>query len=121
MSKYQIWDKASAIYTPSGAVFTPAQWIDRYGWINNPAAVPVVAGGLINGAFSGELSQMVDMYTNMGCDFSNCATNQDKLDAIEAFENRPVEASNEPTVEERTAAALEFLAVNSLPDATETN
>ena len=37
------------------------------------------------------------------------------LAAIERFEDSPPH-SDEPTVEERTAAALEFLAVNSLPD-----
>ena len=42
-------------------------------------------------------------------------TDQEILAAIEDWEDNPP-VSNEPTVEERTAAALEFLAMNSLPD-----
>lgn len=110
MARYIIWDKVSDVYTPSGEVFTPEQWIERYGWIRNPLAKPVVAGGLINGAFCGELSEMVTMYGRMGCDFTGCVEDQDFLDAIEKFEddrNKPV-VSTEPTAEERIASALEF-------------
>ena len=38
------------------------------------------------------------------------------LAAIEDFEDNPPDPG--PSVEERTAAALEFLAMNSLPDET---
>lgn len=110
MSKYVIWDKQSPIYTVVGEVLTPEQWISRYGWINNPKTVPVVAGGLLNGAFCGELSEMVSMYMNQGADFTSCITNQDKLDVIEAFEirmNTP-KVSEVSTPEERIAAALEY-------------
>lgn len=37
-------------------------------------------------------------------------------DAMNAEQEAQREAANQPTVEERTAAALEFLAMNSLPD-----
>lgn len=109
MAKYAVWNRTDTIYTPVGEALTPEQWISRYGWIGNPAAVPVVAGGLINGAFCGELSQMKDMYEKSGADFSKCVTNDDVLAVIEDFEDNPP-ASTVPTTEERTAAALEQIA-----------
>lgn len=41
-------------------------------------------------------------------------TDEEVLAAIEAFEDNPPDPG--PSVEERTAAALEFLAMSSLPD-----
>ena len=114
MSRYQIWDKESQVITPIGEVLEPAQWIDRY-----PAAAvlkTVCAGGELNGAYFGIFSTMVEHYEKMGCDFSNCVEDQDFLDAIEAFEDAMNAPSNEPTAEERIAAALEYQTLASLPD-----
>lgn len=108
MAKYSIWDKTDTIYTPIGEALTPEQWIERYGWMNNPAAVPVVAAGLINGAFCGELHEMRNSYENMGADFSACTTNEEVLSAIEAFENQMNTPNTEPSPEERIAAAMEY-------------
>jgi hypothetical protein len=58
MKRYAIWDKQSNIYTPVGEELTAEQWLSRYSFLKKPAAVPVVAKGLINGAFCGELSEM---------------------------------------------------------------
>ncbi len=118
MSRYALWDKASPIYTYAGEVLQPEQWIARYGWINNPAAVPVVDGGIVNGGFCGELSQMKTHYTRMGADFTSCTTNEAVLAAIEAFEDQMNVASADVTTDERIASALEFLAVSALPDET---
>ena len=114
MSRYQIWDKESQVITPIGEVLEPAQWIDRY-----PAAAvlkTVCAGGELNGAYFGIFSTMVEHYTKMGCDFSNCTADQDFLDAIEAFEDAMNAPSTEPSTEERIAAALEYQVMASLPD-----
>lgn len=117
MSKYVVWDKESNIYTPSGAMFTAEEWIAKYPWCNNPIAVPVVAGGIINGAFMGELSSMVDVYTRAGADFTDAETDEKKLAVIEEFEEAQSVAQNAvASTEERTAAALEALAMASLPD-----
>ena len=59
---------------------------------------------------------MVDMYQKSGCNFSSCTGDQDYLDAIEAFEDEMNTQSSEPSSEERTAAALELIAMSSLPD-----
>ena len=126
MAKYVVWNKTDNIYTPVGECLTPDEWIGRYGWINNPAAVPVVAGGLINGAFSGELSQMVDIYTKQGADFSFCTTNEEILAAIEDFEDNPP-VSDTVSSEELTATSLASIAASmeyqnllTLEDTTET-
>ena len=54
--RYEIWDKISMIFTPSGEVFTPEDWIVRY-----PASayVPFVcAKGETKGAFFQSLSSI---------------------------------------------------------------
>ena len=116
MNKYQIWDKKTNIYTPSGKMFTPAQWISMYEWINMPGAVPVISTGRINGKFSGELNEMKEMYEQQGCTFTEGMSNQEILDAIEAFDDQRAadaiaaadDAANTPSAEERLAAAVEF-------------
>ena len=114
--RYSIWDKVSDIYTPVGERLSAQQWIDRYGWIKAPGSVPVVAAGLINGALIDELSQMKNRYQQQGCVYTEEMSNQEILDAIEAFEAQRAaeakaaaeEAANTPSAEERLAAAVEF-------------
>lgn len=115
--RYQIWDKVSDIYTPVGDKLTAEQWIARYGWINAPGAVPIVAAGLINGALVDELSQMKARCEQQGATFDDELTGQDLLDAIETWEdeqNIPAPVSDEPSAEERIAAALEYQNLLSL-------
>lgn len=114
--RYAIWDKVSDIYTPVGEKLTAEQWIARYGWINAPGAVPIVAAGLINGALIDELNQMKARCEQQGCTFTEGMSNQEILNAIEAFEDQRAadakaaaeEAANTPSAEERLAAAIEF-------------
>lgn len=116
MSRYAIWDKVSPVITPIGEVLTAEQWIDRYPVAGVSSIKVVCAGGEINGAYFGTLGQMVEMYGKMGCDFSGCETDEDKLAAIEAFEDAMNAPSDEPTTDERIAAALEYQVMASLPD-----
>ena len=117
--RYAIWNKQDHILTPIGEVLTAEQWIERYPIAGVASITVVCAGGEINGAFFGTLGQMVDMYTKAGCDFSACETAEDKLAAIEAFEDaREAEAAAaaqamaeaEASNAERTTAALEAIA-----------
>ena len=124
MKRYAIWNKQDLILTPIGEVLTAEQWIQRYPIAGVPSITVVCAAGEINGGFFGTLGQMVEMYTNMGCDFSTCETPEEKLAAIEAFEDaREAEAkaaaeakANEISTEERIAAALEAQVLMSMPD-----
>lgn len=114
--RYVIWDEVSQVITPIGEVLTAEQWMDRYPMARLDGLQLVVAGGQINGAFCGVYSEMVDMYERQGCDFSNCVTQQDHLDAIEAFEDARNNAPVGPSAEERMAAALEAQVMMSMAD-----
>ena len=117
MKRYAIWDKVSPILTPIGEVLTAAQWIQRYPIAGIDSITVVCGAGEINGAFFGTLGQMVQMYEAQGADFSACTTAEEKLEVIEAFEDATNSAtSDEPTAEERIAAALEYQVMASLPD-----
>lgn len=120
MSRYAIWNKEDDVFTPSGEMFTAQQWKEKYPIAEIESVKIVCGGGVLNGAFFGILSEMVDMYANAGCDFSACVTDQDYLDAIESFENERNTPSTEPSTDERIAAALEYQVMASLPDAEET-
>lgn len=95
--KYAIWNKQDPILTPVGEVLTAEQWIERYPIAGVPSITVICAAGEINGAFFGTMGQMVEMYTDQGCDFSGCETAEDKLAAIDVFE----EAKNAAAAAER--------------------
>ena len=124
MKRYVIWNKQDPIITPIGEVLTPEQWIQRYPVAGVPSITVICAAGEINGGFFGTLGQMVELYTNQGCDFSACETAEDKLVAIEAFEDAKAAeakaaaeaAANEISTDERIAAALEAQELMSMPD-----
>ena len=116
MKKYAIWNKQDPILTPVGEVLTAEQWIARRPMAGVPTVTVVCAAGEINGAFFGTLGQMVQMCEAQGADFSNCETDEDKLATIEAWEDYINTPSDEPTTDERIAAALEYQVMASLPD-----
>ena len=116
MKRYAIWNKIDPIITPIGEVLTAEKWIERYPVAGVPTITVVCAAGEINGAFFGTLGQMVQMYEAQGADFSACETDEDKLAVIEAFEDAMNAPSDEPTTDERIAAALEYQVMASLPD-----
>ena len=115
MARYSVFNKEWLMVTPVGETLTPDQWVARF-----PAAgaVKTVCGGNpdMRGSYFGIFSVMVEKARKEGCDFSACETEQDHLDAIEAFEDMRNTPSNEPTAEERIAAAMEYQVMASLPD-----
>ena len=117
MSKYAIWNKKDTILTPIGEVISAEKWIERHPIAGVETITVVCAGGEINGAFFGTLGQMVEIYTKAGCDFSACETAQDKLDAIEAFEDAKEAEAAEKNAdalinEELTAVSLASIAAS---------
>jgi hypothetical protein len=115
MKRYAIWNKKDPILTPIGEVLTANQWIQRYPMAGLDTITVVCAAGEINGAFFGTLGQMIQMYENQGCDFSAYTTPEEKLAAIEDFEDAceaKARAAAEETksTEERQTAALEAIA-----------
>ena len=99
-------------------MLTAEQWIDRFPVAGVPSITVVCGAGEINGAFFGTLGQMVQMYEAQGADFSTCTTDEEKLEAIEAFEDARNTPSNEPSAEERQAAALEAIASGATAETT---
>ena len=118
MKRYAIWDKVSPIIVPTGKVFTAEQWMDQYPVASISTITVVCSAGEINGGFFGTLGQMKQMAEAQGCDFSNCTTNEEILEAIEAFEDAMNTPSGEPTAEERTALALEAIANGATAEST---
>lgn len=124
MKKYAIWNKQDPIITPIGEVLTAEQWIQRYPIAGLDHITVLCAAGEINGAFFGTLGQMVDIYSKQGCDFIDCITDEEKLEAIEAFDDAKEaaakaaaeEAANTISTDERIAAALEAQVLMSMPD-----
>ena len=118
MNRYAIWDKQSPILTPIGEVLTAEKWIERYPIAGVDSITVVCAAGEINGGFFGTLGQMVDIYTKQGCDFSACVTAEDKLAAIEAFEDakeaEAVQAAKEAAEKEAADAELTATSLASI-------
>ena len=117
MARYQIWDKTSNVIVPTGQVFTPEQWIERYPVAGIPDIDVVVSGSAVNGAFFGIYNAMIQMYQEQGCSFEGCESQQDCLNRIEAFEDeRNTPDPNYVDPQERVAAALEAQVMMALPD-----
>ena len=117
MKRYAIWNKTDNILTPIGEVLTPEQWIKQYPIAGLPTIKVVCAYGEINGAFFGTLGQMVQTCEAQGCDFSACTTDEEKLEAIEAFEDEREAKANAKnagmvTNEELTATSLASIAAS---------
>lgn len=131
MSRYAIWDKQSPIITPIGEVLTAEQWIARYPVAGVPSVTVLCAPGEVNGALFGTLGQLKEMYAK-NIDFSACATEQEALDAIEAYldeqeaaaqakatadaENKAVNDELTATSLASIAASMEFQNMMTLPD-----
>ena len=118
MKRYAIWDKVSPVIVPTGKVFTAEQWKEKYPAASLDSITVVCSAGEVNGGFFGTLGQMVQMYEAQGADFSACNSAEEKLVVIEAFEDMMNAPSNEPTTEERQAAALEAIAEGATSETT---
>lgn len=116
LNRYQIWDKVSNVYTPSGNMYTAEEWINKYKWISIPGMVPVMSADNINGAMIADLASMKKNAIAQGCVIEEGLSDEQVLEAIEAWEEQRAaeakaaaqEAANTPTTEERIAAALEY-------------
>lgn len=115
MRKYAIWNKNDPILTPIGEVLTAEQWIERYPIAGVPSITVVCAAGEINGGFFGTLGQMVEMYKKQGCTFTDDMTAEEKIAAIEAFEDaREADAQAQAQVQAETEAANAEMSATSL-------
>lgn len=119
MARYQIWDKTSDVYTPSGAKFTAKEWATRYPWSDIPGAKMIITTGIINGGVAMEFESTKTVYTQRGAAITEDMTDEEVLAAIEDFEDNPPTVEESVSAEERIAAALEYQNLTTLEDATE--
>jgi hypothetical protein len=112
--KYKIWNKTDTLFAPSGEKFTAAQILAKYPLAEVPGVKFIICDAPISMGVFMEFEQTKMAYKQMGANIQDGQTVQEVLDAISDFEENPPSAG--PSVEERTAAALEFLALNSLPE-----
>ena len=119
--KYKIWDKTEDIFTLGAEKdgkyqYTAQEYIvNKAPWAANPNVKVIVGGGVINGLVFQEFSATVEFYKKQGAAITDDMTPEEALATIEYFEDNPPEG--EPGPEERTAAALEALAMNGMEDA----
>jgi hypothetical protein len=124
MSRYKIWDKKEDIYTPGVGTdgkghYTATEYINTHApWAANPNVKVVIGGGNINGTVFMEFEAMKETYKKIGVTWSDSATDEEILKAIEDYEDKPQEQV--VTAEERIAAALEYQVLTTIPDATTT-
>ncbi len=116
MARYQIWDKQTDVYTPSNEHFSAQEWADRYPWVKIPGAKMVITTGIINGGAAMEFGATVSHYKAQGAAITDGMTDEEILSAIENFEDNPPGA-DEPSSEERIAAALEAQVLLAEPEA----
>lgn len=114
MSRYAIWNKKDPILTPVGEVLTAEQWIARHPVAEIPSVIIVCANDEINGGYYNILSNMVSNYAAEGCDFSACVTPEDKLNAIEAFEDELNAKAREAAEREAANAELNASSLASI-------
>lgn len=119
MARYAIWNKKDNVITPRGEVLSADEWKARYPVAALDSIIVVCAAGEINGGFFGTLGQMRQMWEQQGIDFSACTTNEEILAAIESAEDAANTPSDEPTAEERIAAALEMQNLMAMDDVIE--
>ena len=112
--KYKIWDKTENLITPIGEVLTPQQVIKRYPAAGIEGMKYIVANQPISMAVFMEFESTKNTFKKYGAAITDGMTDQEVLDAISAWEERP--QTPRITAEERIAAALEFQNIMSLPD-----
>lgn len=116
MSRYAIWNKKDNIITPSGAVFTAQQWIEKYPVAGIDTITVLCSAGEINGGFFGTLGSVQEQYAARGCDFTGCVTPEEKLACIDAFDERQRVIQAEKAAEAAASAQAAKAAEASLAE-----
>lgn len=107
MSKYTIWNGTDTVYTYGPPFkYTAAEWLEQYPWAEISPCV-ISGEGAINGAFCNPLPDMLALYAKQGVAFEDGMTDQQKLDAIEAWEDAQTAAAKEAAQAAADQAAAE--------------
>lgn len=111
--KYKLWDKQETLITPTGEVLTKEQVIQKYPMAGLEHMKFIICDAPITLGVFMEFEQTKEQYKQMGAEITDTMTDQEVLDAITEFENRPQEV--EINAEDRIAASLEFQTMMMLP------
>ena len=114
MKRFKIWDKKTPIITPTGEYLTPEQWIGRYPAAGKDFITVLCGAGEINGSIFATLGQTVMDYEKLGCDFSACKTDEEKLAVIEAFDDTRAAAELEAMAEAKSKEELTAMSLASI-------
>lgn len=98
---------------PNGSLATPEAMLAQF-----PAVLTFahIIGDRRSGRGGFAVQNLSAMRSLYGID--NALGEAEAIEAIQTIVNTPEEVNTEPSTEERTAAALEFIAMSSLPDKT---
>lgn len=123
MSRYKLWDKIEDIYTPGKDSntgrqhWTAREYIENFAsWVDLPNAKPVCGGGLLNGTFFGDLSELKKSCELRGAVFDENLTDEELLTAIEVFEDEVNNALPEPSAEDVQASLAALNELETLED-----
>ena len=111
---YKFWNKTDSLTAPTGKEFTAEEILNTYAWAKKEKAKVIICDSVIELGVFLEFESTKAQYKRMGAAITDDMTDDEVLVAINEFEANPPEP--EASVEERTAAALEYIAMSSLPD-----
>lgn len=123
MARYKLWDKQEDIYTlgrdpKTGRQHWSAQeYMETFAaWALLPSARPVVGGGLVNGMFFDDLSNLKAAAERRGASFSPDLGDEELLQAIEAFEDQQNSALPAPAAADVQASLAALDELRALED-----
>jgi hypothetical protein len=115
MAYYKIWDREETLYAPDGSEWTKEKILDQYKWMRNPNNKAVITSGVITLGVFMDYESFKQSYKKLGV-VTDDMTDEEMLEAVSLHDDKQVNYNPGPSVEERTAAALEALVMLQLPD-----
>lgn len=123
MARYKLWDKQEDIYTlgrdpkTGKQHWTAQEYMENFAaWAMLPTAKPVVGGGLVNGMFFDDLSNLKASAEHRGASFDPGLTDEELLQAIEEFEDQQNNVIPEPSAGDVQASLAALTELQGLED-----
>ena len=113
MLNYKIWNKADLLITPQGKFLHYKRFMYNILCHSQKVLSTILQINQLTRLCFTNLNLLKIKLKQQGAEIVNGMTDQEVLDAITAFENRPIEVF--PTPEERMAAALDLQAAMAIP------
>lgn len=109
--RYIIWDHSSNVITPSGDVFTPEEWLNKYPKYRDNNIIMVLANCENNGALIDSVAMMQFRAEAAGAIFPEGLSDHELLDAVEQFED-DYAAAQQAAAAEAAAQEAEYAAAS---------